>query len=121
MDNYLDGGYHVSFLHKDLASGLDINSYRLIFSGPFFKTMSLNLSINKIESTMILLNISLNTYNLFRSFQFFCSNHMFRKILTFTEQKLGTDFRCKKSKEIRIQIKVTGLQEIQFMHICILI
>ena len=48
MDNYLDGGYHVSFLHKDLASGLDINSYRLIFSGPFFKTISLNLPISKI-------------------------------------------------------------------------
>ena len=28
MDNYLDGGYHVSFLHKDLTSGLDINSYK---------------------------------------------------------------------------------------------
>ena len=27
MDNYLDGGYHVSFLHKDLTTGLDINSY----------------------------------------------------------------------------------------------
>lgn len=28
MDNYLDGGYHVSFLHKDLTSGLDIDSYK---------------------------------------------------------------------------------------------
>ena len=27
MDNYLDGGYHVSFLHKDLTTGLDIDSY----------------------------------------------------------------------------------------------
>jgi len=27
VDNYLDGGYHVSFLHKDLTTGLDINSY----------------------------------------------------------------------------------------------
>ena len=28
VDNYLDGGYHVSFLHKDLTSGLDIDSYK---------------------------------------------------------------------------------------------
>ena len=27
VDNYLDGGYHVSFLHKDLTTGLDIDSY----------------------------------------------------------------------------------------------
>lgn len=28
MDNYLDGGYHVSVLHKDLTAGLDIDSYK---------------------------------------------------------------------------------------------
>ncbi|XP_010541096.1 PREDICTED: choline monooxygenase, chloroplastic isoform X2 [Tarenaya hassleriana] len=26
-DNYLDGGYHVPYAHKGLASGLDLNSY----------------------------------------------------------------------------------------------
>nr|KAJ0208048.1 hypothetical protein LSAT_V11C500240020 [Lactuca sativa] len=26
-DNYLDGGYHVPFAHKDLASGLKLDSY----------------------------------------------------------------------------------------------
>ena len=54
MDNYLDGGYHVSFLHKDLASGLDINSYRSIFFGVFQnnqfenKTKSIFHSMNEI-------------------------------------------------------------------------
>ena len=28
VDNYLDGGYHVSQLHQDLASELDLSSYR---------------------------------------------------------------------------------------------
>ena len=28
VDNYLDGGYHVPMLHRDLAAGLDIASYR---------------------------------------------------------------------------------------------
>eukprot|EP00093_Oithona_nana_P012300 12300.XXX_577684_576342_1 [CDS] Oithona nana genome sequencing. len=28
VDNYLDGGYHVSVLHKDLTAGLDIDSYK---------------------------------------------------------------------------------------------
>jgi phenylpropionate dioxygenase-like ring-hydroxylating dioxygenase large terminal subunit len=27
VDNYLDGGYHVEILHKDLTTGLDIGSY----------------------------------------------------------------------------------------------
>lgn len=27
VDNYLDGGYHVSVLHKDLTTGLNIDSY----------------------------------------------------------------------------------------------
>eukprot|EP00878_Enallax_costatus_P036372 GHUV01040836.1.p1 GENE.GHUV01040836.1~~GHUV01040836.1.p1 ORF type:complete len:414 (+),score=106.34 GHUV01040836.1:946-2187(+) len=27
-DNYLDGGYHVPYAHKDLASGLDLSGYR---------------------------------------------------------------------------------------------
>lgn len=26
-DNYLDGGYHVPYAHKGLASGLKLNSY----------------------------------------------------------------------------------------------
>jgi len=26
-DNYLDGGYHVPYAHKDLASGLNLDSY----------------------------------------------------------------------------------------------
>ncbi|KAK1434804.1 hypothetical protein QVD17_00558 [Tagetes erecta] len=29
-DNYLDGGYHVPFAHKDLASGLKLDSYSTI-------------------------------------------------------------------------------------------
>jgi choline monooxygenase len=28
VDNYLDGGYHVSYLHKGLAGQLDLDSYR---------------------------------------------------------------------------------------------
>ena len=27
VDNYLDGGYHVPVLHKDLTTNLDISSY----------------------------------------------------------------------------------------------
>jgi hypothetical protein len=27
VDNYLDGGYHVEILHKDLTTALDIDSY----------------------------------------------------------------------------------------------
>jgi len=30
VDNYLDGGYHVSVLHPDLAGNLDLNSYQNI-------------------------------------------------------------------------------------------
>ena len=29
MDNYLDGGYHVEHLHKDLSSGLDLSTYEM--------------------------------------------------------------------------------------------
>jgi choline monooxygenase len=33
-DNYLDGGYHIASLHPDLASGLDLSSYRTeLFDG----------------------------------------------------------------------------------------
>jgi len=28
VDNYLDGGYHVPFLHRDLAAELDLQNYR---------------------------------------------------------------------------------------------
>lgn len=28
MDNYLDGGYHVPVLHKNLAGQLDLKQYR---------------------------------------------------------------------------------------------
>lgn len=35
MDNYLDGGYHVSYLHKDLSSGLDIDSYQTLVGERF--------------------------------------------------------------------------------------
>ena len=36
-DNYLDGGYHVPFAHKDLASGLKLDSYSTtVWSLPFF-------------------------------------------------------------------------------------
>jgi choline monooxygenase len=35
VDNYLDGGYHVPFLHKGLASQLDLDSYRTEIFGRF--------------------------------------------------------------------------------------
>jgi choline monooxygenase len=41
VDNYLDGGYHVSFLHKDLTSGLDIDSYKT--------EVSENFSLQKVQ------------------------------------------------------------------------
>ena len=62
MDNYLDGGYHVSFLHKDLASGLDINSYRSIFFGPF-QNNQFELIKAKNKKILRLLNISMNEWN----------------------------------------------------------
>ena len=33
VDNYLDGGYHVSHLHRGLASQLDLNAYRTEITG----------------------------------------------------------------------------------------
>lgn len=34
VDNYLDGGYHVSHLHQDLAGKLDLEGYRTTLHGP---------------------------------------------------------------------------------------
>ncbi len=35
VDNYLDGGYHVSYLHKGLAGQLDLDSYRTEIFGRY--------------------------------------------------------------------------------------
>ena len=41
VDNYLDGGYHVPSLHQDLASGLDMDSYRTdVFSSSVLQTVN---------------------------------------------------------------------------------
>lgn len=39
-DNYLDGGYHVPFAHKGLASGLKLDSYStMVFSLAVFLSL----------------------------------------------------------------------------------
>ena len=35
VDNYLDGGYHVEYLHPDLASGLDLDNYETLIHQNF--------------------------------------------------------------------------------------
>ncbi len=35
VDNYLDGGYHVEFLHPDLASSLDLDNYETLIEENF--------------------------------------------------------------------------------------
>lgn len=35
VDNYLDGGYHVEYLHPDLAAGLDLNNYETLLCQNF--------------------------------------------------------------------------------------
>ena len=48
VDNYLDGGYHVPILHKDLTTNLDISSY----------TTQVKVSSKIIESMAYLLSLS---------------------------------------------------------------
>jgi phenylpropionate dioxygenase-like ring-hydroxylating dioxygenase large terminal subunit len=35
VDNYLDGGYHVEYLHPDLAAGLDLDNYETVIEQNF--------------------------------------------------------------------------------------
>lgn len=35
VDNYLDGGYHVEYLHPDLAAGLDLENYETLLQENF--------------------------------------------------------------------------------------
>lgn len=35
VDNYLDGGYHVEYLHPDLAAGLDLDNYETLIEENF--------------------------------------------------------------------------------------
>ena len=35
VDNYLDGGYHVEYLHPDLAAGLDLENYETLIKTNF--------------------------------------------------------------------------------------
>lgn len=35
VDNYLDGGYHVEYLHPDLAAGLDLDNYETLIKTNF--------------------------------------------------------------------------------------
>jgi choline monooxygenase len=35
IDNYLDGGYHVPFIHPDLTSELDLSTYQSELLGKF--------------------------------------------------------------------------------------
>lgn len=36
-DNYLDGGYHVPYAHKGLASGLELNSYETLVIATLYR------------------------------------------------------------------------------------
>lgn len=47
VDNYLDGGYHVSYAHKQLASNLDLKSYTTIV----YDRHSVQSCVNKSELT----------------------------------------------------------------------
>lgn len=43
VDNYLDGGYHVEYLHPDLAAGLDLDNYETL--------LQKNFSIQRCQSS----------------------------------------------------------------------
>jgi choline monooxygenase len=34
IDNYLDGGYHIPYNHKELAASVDIDTYTTTVRGP---------------------------------------------------------------------------------------
>jgi choline monooxygenase len=55
IDNYLDGGYHVPIAHPDLASNLDMNTYKKeIYLNYFMQSCQSKSDLNENEESAIL-------------------------------------------------------------------
>ncbi|CAM8883954.1 unnamed protein product [Rhodiola kirilowii] len=71
VDNYLDGGYHVPYAHKGLASGLDLGSYST--------TMYEKLSIQKCEGGPTVDNVEFDRLGLKALYAFIYPNFMINR------------------------------------------